>query len=50
MKNQQIGGGGLPKKGGLDSLQIYGMALARGGCFRGGRVDTPMHTMGRLKN
>ena len=32
--------GGLPKKGGLDSLQIW----RGGGIFEGG-VDTPMHTI-----
>ena len=42
--------GGLPKKGGLDSLPIYGAAWQErgGGVFDGG-IDTPMHTMARLR-
>ena len=39
--------GELPKKGGLNSLQIQGRGgawLKRGECFWGGG-DTPMHTM-----
>ena len=40
--------GGLPKKGALVSLPIYGGDLARkrGGGVWGG-VDTPMHTMNK---
>ena len=46
-KNQYIGGNGkLPKKGGLDDLQIYGgVWQKRGGGVLEGGVDTPMHTM-----
>ena len=39
---------GLPKKGGLNSLQFYGVELGKkegDGVFEEGGADTPMHTM-----
>ena len=47
MKNQyRRGGGGLPKKRGLDSFKGRLSKKERGGAFFwGGGFDTPMHTM-----
>ena len=45
MKNQyRGGGGGLPKKRGLDSFKGGGVSKKEGVFFLGG-FDTPMHTM-----